>query len=168
MGISTNAPEGAVRTAGNFAVVAAPVGGIESYTGVKATELNAATFVDVTYSMPPDGFNYTPGYTELNDDRLTFPTARVAKGPRTDTFTVTIVHGAEDETAAEVFVEGASLDVVERRVTPHDTDFAAGQKVKIHPVDVIEVEDGAPNDERFTQVVTFSYRQERVRATVAA
>lgn len=168
MGVNKNAPEGSVRGAGNFTCLAGPKGSIEDYAAATATELNGAAMVDVTYSMPPDGFNYTPGFEELDDGRLTYPVRRIQKGQRTDTFMITIVYGAEDQVAADVFVEGAELEVVERRITPHNDDFTAGDKYKLHPVDVISVEEQAPSGDREVLDVTMSYRQERVRGVVAA
>lgn len=166
--IDKNQPEGSVRGAGNFYAGVAPKGSIVDISAPTVAELDAPTMKDITYSMVPGGFKWSPSYEELKDNRLTFPQERSKKGRRTDTFEIEIVYGAEDEMANKLFVEGADLDIVERRVVPHDTDFAAAQIVTVHPVTVQSNDPGDPDAEIQTRTVKFSYRLEAEREVKVA
>lgn len=168
MGISLTAPEGAIRGSGNFAVLAAPEGTVVDLTKPTPTELNGAATKDITYSMPPGGFRAAPSFEELDDARLTNPTDRKKKGKYTGTLEMQIVAGSATEVAAAILVEGADLDIIERRYVEHDEDFAVGQKTKIHPITVISVDDDDPVEGNFTKTVKVSYRRPPVNGVVTS
>ncbi len=111
-------------------------------TGPTATELNAASSLDITFYLMSEW-----GRPTMNTNRVQLA-RRLGDGAQygtigTTTFTggdlQMVVNpqaaaGSDQRKAYEKFTDGLSGFIVRRLVTPLTTDWAAGQKVDLFPV----------------------------------
>ena len=144
-----------VKTDSNFVVTWVPSAGIADPEAPTAAELNAATVVDLTYSLTTSGYTRTATQASEEDARLTLADVLQTPGKVTHSLELQHVTGAEDNPADAVLVEGAVGYIVERRAVDIDTDFTAGQTVSVLPVTVGYPRPDAPTANGvFTRTVT--------------
>lgn len=108
---------------------------IAASTGIPSlTEVNAGT--KFTYSLTPDGWAPTQSQATIVDNRYTLGQALESPGRKTKALTVKYVvdEGADDNVAADLFLEGTAGFVVVRRGVDNGEAFAAAQKVTVWPV----------------------------------
>ena len=133
---------------GNLTIMVVPSAEIEAVSDVTAALLNGASAVDITYDLTTDGYQHTPGNEEITQNRLTRPYEKKRQGKQTDTLQLQYGYDpetGEGETQADtVLVTGAKVHVIERRGVDHETDFAAGDKIKIYPGEVGRKTDDPP------------------------
>lgn len=134
MAINRDAPEDSVASDDHLLVLLVPAGGIADLDDIKVTELDAATAIDITYSLTPTGYAHTPGEDVREDNRLTLGQALQKAGRQTDTLVLQYVFGAEGEIADAAIVVGEKYIIVTRYAVHHDDALAAGQKVDVLPV----------------------------------
>lgn len=133
-----------VETDGTFTVVFVPEAGIANKEVPTATELNAGTVKDLTYSLTTSGYNRAITQARKTDERLTLANVLEKPGRVTENLTLQYVHGSEADVADAVIQEGVVGFIVERRAKDIGP-FVAGDKV-----DVIPLEFGVPKPDNPT------------------
>lgn len=103
-------------------------------------ELNAASGVQMSCYMTPDGYSPATDEATVNDDRLCSTDTFERRGRRTNTLMTTYVYrpqatAATDNDAFDTLKEGALGYFVERWGQAYDAAWAAGQKVNVVPVE---------------------------------
>lgn len=124
---------GAVDQDGTFTVAFVPEAGIADVNAPSASELNAATVKDLTYSLTTSGYNRTTSQATDTDERLTLADVLETPGRITESLELQYVHGASDDIADPVIQEGVKGFIVERRAVDIGT-FAAAETVDIIPI----------------------------------
>lgn len=94
-------------------------------------ELEAATVVDITYSLVGDGFRHDITENEITVNRYTLKQQLSLPGTRADSLELQYVTGSP---ADEELTPGLSGFIVQRLGVANEADFAAAQKVDVIPV----------------------------------
>lgn len=135
---------GAVDQDGTLTVAFVPEAGLANPASPTATELNAVTVIDLTYSLTTTGYNRTISQATDTDERLTLADVLETPGRVTESLEMQYVHGAADDIADPVIQEGVKGFIVERRAV------AIGAFVAAEDVDVIPVTFGVPRKDNPT------------------
>lgn len=106
-------------------------------------ELNAATTVDISCYLTPDGFAFTPEQATISDERLCSTQTFQKPGRKSFTLALTGIdntnspeYEADYNEMADTLTEGAHRVAIYRAGLPYDDAYAAGQKVRVIPFSV--------------------------------
>lgn len=103
-------------------------------------ELEAA--VDISCYLTPDGFAFAQEQAVITDDRLCSTQTFNKGGRKSYTLTLTGIDNTNSDNEAQynefvdTLVEGSSLVAVARYGIPYEEPYAAGQTVRVIPIDV--------------------------------
>lgn len=136
----------AVDQDGTFTVLFVPEAGFVDHFSPTAAELNAATAIDLTYSLTTTGYNRTTSQATDTDERLTLADVLETPGRVTEGLEVQYVHGSADDVADPVLQNGVKGYIVDRRAVPIEDAFAAAQA----DIDIIPVTVGQPRKDNPT------------------
>jgi len=121
-----------VGTEGNLLVMVAPASILtagKTLSDITLTQLNAASFVDITYDLTAgSGWAETTSQETISDDRLTATETFAQPGKTTNGLTVQYVYGDESAKADDVLVEDEKLIFAVRWATDHDENITATSK----------------------------------------
>lgn len=121
-----------VGTEGNLLVMVAPASILtagKTLSDITLTQLNSASFVDITYDLTAgSGWAETTSQETISDDRLTATETFAQPGKTTNGLTVQFVYGDESAKADDVLVEDEKLIFAVRWATDHDADITATSK----------------------------------------
>jgi hypothetical protein len=132
MAIDTTGQSLSVGTEGNLLVMFAPASILtagKSLTDITVTQLNSASFVDVTYDLTAgSGWAETTSQETISDDRLTATETFAQPGKVTNGLTVQYVYGDESAKADDTLVEDENLIAAVRWATDHEDPITASSK----------------------------------------
>lgn len=132
MAIDTTGQSLSVGTEGNLLVMVAPASvltGGKTLKDITLTQLNSATFVDITYDLTAgSGWAETTSQETISDDRLTATETFAQPGKTTNGLTVQYVYGDTTAKADDVLVEDEQLIFAVRWATDHDTAITSSSK----------------------------------------
>lgn len=114
---------------GNLLVMFAPASVLTAGKGLKditVTQLNSASFVDVTYDLTAGaGWAEATSQETVADDRLTATQSFSRGGKESNTLTIEHVYGDPTVKADGLFVKGERYIAAVRWATRHDDDITA-------------------------------------------
>lgn len=132
MAINTTGQSASVVTDDNLLVMIAPASVLtagKTPESLTKTELDADTFVDVTYDLTAgSGWAESTSQESISDDRLTLAQVFSKPGKITNALTVQYVYGDESCVADPLLVEGEQFVAAVRWAIPHDQDISATDK----------------------------------------
>lgn len=130
--IETGIQSQSVGTEGNLLVMAAPASILtpgKALTDITATQLNSASFVDITYDLTAgSGWAEATSQETISDDRLTATETFAQPGKSTSTLTVQYVYGDDSAKADDTLVEDEKLVFAVRWATDHDEAITGTSK----------------------------------------
>lgn len=157
---------------GNLLALVVPV--IADPKAPTVTELTAATVVDISCYLTPDGLQVTQDQATITDERLCSTQVLGRGGRKTFGLTLRGIDNTNSELEAEhnefmeALPEGEDLYVVIRRGLPHSEAVAADQKVRVWPVTPgMHVQDQPEANSVFTSSIPTFMHDDVVDATVA-
>lgn len=130
MAINVSSQPRSIATDDNLLIMCAPLSAVTSWPDAPTvSELAAASFVDVTYSLTAgSGWAEATNEDDITDERLTLSEVFSKGGRTTNTLSLQYVYGTEDDVADPLFVERELLVFAVRFAVEHDEPIAAGQK----------------------------------------
>jgi hypothetical protein len=115
---------------GNVTILAAPRSAITSWPP-KFSDVEAATTVDITYSLTADGWAHGKAQDSTTDERFTLRQVLAGFGKITHSVSVTYFYGSDDDVADPLFAEGEEVVVFARYATPWEDDLVATDKFDV-------------------------------------
>jgi hypothetical protein len=162
-----------VATEGNLLVMFAPASILTAGKGladITLTQLNSASFVDVTYDLTAgSGWAEATSQEDITDDRLTATQTFSRGGKESNTLTTQYVYGDPSNVADPLFVKGEKYIAAVRWTTDHDDDITATSKFDLWYLEAgVKQRDAAAANSVFTKTQAFRPLAKVLRDVVPA